>query len=271
MKRGAVAGQSIGARCGAPSGAVCPARGFTLVEVIVAVALMALASAIMVPALGGMARAELRRSARMLAANVRRCFDEAALSGQTYRLVFNLGDPQTNAQDPNEAPPISIEASELALNFTGHDGALSEASDPNQIDASGDSSLQNALGQDGTAAPEAADDAGASPATASGEMFRSMFNINRLAQKAGRPSFEAVGTVDLPRGVRVSDVFFDGMHAAAADGSLALIFFPTGYTQHAIIHLEDRDKNAFTLEIEPLTGRTHVAEGYLSSILGEQR
>lgn len=271
MKGCAVAGPSIGARRRAPAGAVCPARGFTLVEVIVAVALMALASGIMVPALGGMARAELRRSARMLAANVRRCFDEAALSGQTYRLVFNLGGTQADALDPNEAPPIAIESSELALNFTGHDGALSEASDPNEVDSLQGSPLQDALGQNEAAPPDAGGNVGTDPASASGEMFRSMFNINRLAQKAGRPNFETVGTVDLPRGVHVSDVFFDGMHAAAADGSLALIFFATGYTQHAIIHLEDRDKNAFTLEVEPLTGRTHVAEGYLSSILGDQR
>lgn len=271
MSPGAATGRPVGVRRARRA-----SRGFTLVEVCVAVAIMALASAVMVPALNGMGRAEMRRGARMLGAHVRRCFDEAALSGQTYRLVFTLDRPDDDgargAGDGNAVPAIAIEASELALNFTGHDGALVEASDPNSGDTLADSPLQDALGQDEPANAAGADaGSGSNPASASGEMFRSMFNINHLAQKAGRPSFDAVGEVALPRGVRVSDVWFDGMHAAAAAGSLALIFFPTGYTQHAIIHLEDADKNAFTLEVEPLTGRTHIAEGFLSSVLGDAR
>lgn len=255
------------------------ARGFTLVEVIVAVALMALASAVVIPQLDNLTRAELRRGARQLSANVRRCFDQAALTGQIHRMTFTLGEPEASrgkgAQaDQGSVEPIAIEASEMALNFTGHDGALKEASDPNQAENLADSPFGSNFGAGDAFVPPASDaDAVADPATpsAAGNLFRDMFAINRLARKAGQPNFDAVGTVHLPRGVRVTDVWVEGMHDAVADGVVSLVFFPTGYTQKARLHLEDGGKNVFTLEVEPLTGQVWVAEGYFKDLAENAR
>ena len=50
-------------------------------------------------------------------------------------------------------------------------------------------------------------------------------------------------------------------------GIVRLIFFANGYTQAAVIHIEDNDKNMFTVQVEALTGRTLITEGYLEELL----
>ena len=65
-------------------------RGFTLVEATITVAILALAVSVVIPAVSNITRAEMRETAGILAGTVRSLYDQAALSGQTYRLVLNL-------------------------------------------------------------------------------------------------------------------------------------------------------------------------------------
>lgn len=246
--------------------ALLVARGFSLVEVIVAVAILALVCAVMIPSLGNMGRVELRRSGRQLAGNIRRAFDESALTGQTFRMVLQL-PPLPGARsaadfDKTEPPPaIAIEAAEGAMLFSGRDGALQLADDASDAVDTSLSSFDNYFEGSGvdTLAPPAA--AGAQ--SASQETMRAMLGINTLAQKANRPTFKLQGTVELPRGVYVRDVWIDGMHEPEEHGSATLIFFPAGYTQHAVVHLADTDNNAVSIEVEAITGKSTVTDGYL--------
>jgi hypothetical protein len=69
----------------------------------------------------------------------------------------------------------------------------------------------------------------------------------------------------LPQGIRVADVLVEGMNQPVVKGVVRLIFFANGYTQAATLHLEDADKNVFTIVIEPLTGRAVVTEGFVEA------
>ena len=68
--------------------------------------------------------------------------------------------------------------------------------------------------------------------------------------------------VSLPRGVTFQDVVT--LHQGkVTEGEAYTQFFPVGLAEKTVIHLADRGKRVFTLEINPLTGRVKVYEGYI--------
>lgn len=68
--------------------------------------------------------------------------------------------------------------------------------------------------------------------------------------------------VSLPRGVTFQDVVT--LHQGkVTEGEAYTQFFPVGLAEKTVIHLADRGKRVFTLEINPLTGRVKVYEGYV--------
>lgn len=67
-----------------------PERGFTLVELVVVIFVIGLFSALVVPTLTGFGQDDLKLTARRLAGMTKYLYNEAALSGRPYRLVFDL-------------------------------------------------------------------------------------------------------------------------------------------------------------------------------------
>lgn len=70
------------------------AAGFTLIELVVVVALLALFATLTVPLFSSTGTGKLGYSARRLSGTIKYLFNEAALSGREHRLVYNL-DRQT--------------------------------------------------------------------------------------------------------------------------------------------------------------------------------
>ena len=252
-------------------------RAFSLVETLVAVALIALVSAVMVPAIGNLTRLDLRRGTRQLASNVRLAFDEAALTGQTYRITFRLPRPPGAPKPSKEEaalPAIAIEAADGGLAFSGRDGALrmaqAAALDANDDGlTSFDSYFAGTLGA-GQAVPPAIEssasaDAALGPKGASGETLQAMFGINKLAKRGNKENFSPVGEVTLPAGITVYAVWLSGMLAAETHGDVSLLFFPAGYTQDAILYVTDESGHPMSLAIQALTGQSAIIEGAMST------
>ncbi len=64
--------------------------GFTLVELAVVVALLALFSMLTIPIFSSTGTSKLGYSARRLSGTIKYLFNEAALTGQEHRLIYNL-------------------------------------------------------------------------------------------------------------------------------------------------------------------------------------
>lgn len=66
------------------------AAGFTLLELAVVLFIVGLFGTLVVPLIGGLGREDLQTTARRLAGTTRYLYNESALSGRPYRLVFDL-------------------------------------------------------------------------------------------------------------------------------------------------------------------------------------
>lgn len=248
-------------------------RGFTLTEAVIMVAVIAAVSAIAVPTIGNVSRADLRRASTQVASNVRAAYDMAALSGQTYRLAFVMskagGGAGAAAQDPSSADSegrtVRVEATPELLAFDAQSNPMARM-------ASG--VARGRMGADAwaTLAPAAlgedADD-DVDPEAASMSPFELLFGKadgepGRDGHAAG--SFKAAHEpLVLPEGVRLSGVWIQGMSQPALEGVAFLYFFPGGYTQRAHIYLEDEDGRSFTVRVFPLTGEVEIVDRYVEA------
>jgi general secretion pathway protein H len=73
---------------------------------------------------------------------------------------------------------------------------------------------------------------------------------------------QAVRKDSLPRGVAFQDVITE-RQGKVTEGEAFTHFFPMGLAEKTVIHLADQDRRSFTLELNPLTGRVKVYEGYI--------
>jgi prepilin-type N-terminal cleavage/methylation domain-containing protein len=227
-----------------------PQRGFTLVEMGITVAIMALAAAVVIPAMNNISRADLRKAASGLASTIRSCYDNAALEGQTYRLTLVPGSDH-----------VTLEATSAAISFDQAGGAVAAAQEQemslDSLDLPGGSADSAAA----EAAKKKAD--GDKDQAKRASPLAGLSGINRLSEQAADTGLQKVGTYAFPTHVRLLDVWTDGMDAVQTDAEVYLYFFPNGYTQDAIIHLKDRDERVFSIRVAPLTGRCSIETGYL--------
>jgi len=79
------------------------------------------------------------------------------------------------------------------------------------------------------------------------------------------PTFMA--PVQLPSGIDLRDVI-TARAGKRSEGKAEIRFDPMGQAEYAEIHIEDADGQALTLQINPLTGKVAVKEGYVETTIG---
>ncbi|MGE4233795.1 MAG: Tfp pilus assembly protein FimT/FimU [Bacteriovoracia bacterium] len=70
------------------------ADGFTLIEILVVIFLIAVITSVAIPNIGMALRVNIRNSAKELATTIRSAHDEAVLKGQMYRIAFDMESSQ---------------------------------------------------------------------------------------------------------------------------------------------------------------------------------
>lgn len=68
--------------------------------------------------------------------------------------------------------------------------------------------------------------------------------------------------IKLPNGIQIKDFYVGHLGQKITQGEAALYFFPHGFTERAVINLEDKDGNVYSLETSPLTGKTKIRPEY---------
>ncbi len=66
----------------------------------------------------------------------------------------------------------------------------------------------------------------------------------------------------LPEGIKFEDIIVDTTMVSKDATDVAIQFYPQGYMPYTIIHLEDRKKDVYSLEVNPFTGQVAIYDKY---------
>jgi Tfp pilus assembly protein FimT len=99
--------------------------------------------------------------------------------------------------------------------------------------------------------------------------------VTRMDPFAPQPTYVAETgpageRVHLPEDVRIVDITVEGL-GTFKHGMVTCQFYPSGYADGAVIHMADRRGDAYTLNINPLTGAVSAMRGYLSPEDAQER
>jgi len=221
-----------------------PASGFTLIEIIVVLAVIALIMSLGVKGLRSLGRADLRAGATHLAGSIRFLFDRASTTGKIHRLVFDFDNDRywEEVSDDKYLAPREAETPEAARK---------------REDAEQQDDAERRQAEEKAAA--AADSTATTPAGSSYDATK----LDYGAFKPKRARFAAFKGLSphatTLKNTRLFSVYTPRLTEPVTSGRAYLYFFPLGQTEPAIVTLTDRSGETFySLVVHPLTGRVHV-------------
>lgn len=218
-------------------------RGYTLIEILVVVALLALAATAATLGLGSLTHGNLRASAMMVSAGVRTGYGRAATRGQTVRLVLDLDKNQIWLEESEDRVVIDRE------DDTGNAGAAE--------DEGGEEEEEEAA----TPAPAAAPEEGAEAAIPDAPMATAPAAMDSEGRRRARfrPVEGQRGEKrDMRGNAKLLAVYTAHERGRQESGRHALYFFPGGMTERAIIQISDPSGEVYSVTVHPLTGRARV-------------
>ena len=227
-------------------------RGFTLIELTVAIGVAAALFSALVLGLGALTGARARQAMGELGGAARSLYDTAALTGHTCRLVLLL---------PRDDSAEFMYRAECAS------GPVTSAMDRDQEIRDATKAAVEAYRRSNRGSTRAADPSADPRAAAAGSRPSGSTLLDVLDSEKARvekaAAFSSFTTPEIqPRkmsGVRVS-VWTSHQRAKIDSGLAYLYFFPQGYTERAQVTVR-QGKNVWTLLVSPITGRTTIVDG----------
>lgn len=222
-----------------------PPRGFTLIELIVAIALMALMFSAAAMGVGALTGSRARQAAGELSGTIRSLYDTANLTGKTCRLVFKLPDVKDEGNTSYWAECAAgniTTARDRDATLKGDTRAAEEEQKRNR-------------GKKKTA--DTGTDLGGSTyqdvVTAEKRRVESAVKFSAFTNEEVKPQ--------QLKGVTVK-VWTRHQREPVTNGLAYLYFFPQGFTERAQVYFH-QGHNDYTILVSPLTGRTSVVGEYV--------
>ena len=230
-------------------------RGFTLIEVIITLAVIGLMMGVSVPLVSSFSKAELRLSSGRISALMREAYDSAALLGGTSRLVFDL-DEGTITLESQEQVQYLKKAGESEEEQKA--ASINKDKDKDEEDSSAKDDDEIAIGGETITKGELATLAAAMGIGGGGGR----------TPKTTLLSYEAAGdektSYTLPEGIKFAGFWAEHLHEELTSGKAYLYFFSLGYTEEAIIYITNEEGTIYSLEVSPLTGRITIHDERIS-------
>lgn len=205
-------------------------RAFTLVEVLLVIALMALLSGMIVSGTGVLSGSRLRSASTLVMVSVRAAVTQANTTGKPARLVFDFEHNTLSLQE-TRGKMLRVTSDE--------EGAKAGAEATTEIERS---AIEFGKGfADGPRAP---------PAT-----------FSDVPSFASDEDSDAPGRA-LGKGIRFVQVQTEHDSEPRTDGQAYLYFWPGGGTEQAAIQLtREGDSDGITVMVNALTGRARLVRG----------
>ena len=272
------------------------ARGMTLVEVLIVLAISGLLIGGVATGLGAGRQAEASRATNQLANTVRFAFNKARVTGTYYRLLINIDEGAFSMQrgddrmylpatdrygrmkvvDPSREKEREDRDKRAEENYNRSVQArvLAAVHSP----AAGAKQGATPIGAaPGAAAPSKA--GAAAPAPADAPMTDQYTVQPKKVPRRKPPIFGAFDDDNslsdlkkpfkLPATIKVVSVQNAEDAKPITKGEASIYFFPQGHTQLAHIQIEEIEhpENAFTIILRPLTGRVEIKDGKIDLAL----
>lgn len=222
--------------------------GFTLIELVIALAVIAVLFGAVVYGVGALTGARAKEASAELAGAIRALYDSAALSGRTCRLVFELPSGRDDAQG---AVRYRAECAKGAITAASdREGELKRETEraakrEREAARGAPSSDTRLLAMNREGAPSAQE-----------LMAREQDRVEEAARYSAFSSEELVART-LPSNVRL-EIWTAKQRTPVKEGLAFLYFFPQGYTERAQLVVSQGD-NAWTISVSPLTGKTTIS------------
>lgn len=200
-----------------------PTGGFTLIEVILVVTIIAVVVTGATFGLGAITRTRLRSSAFRVASAARFAYSRSLTQGTSTRLLFDF-EKNTMAVEETETPVTLATAEDL-------DAGEGDAVDPWDL---AKSRLEEPLSP-------------IEPTSPFGPITNSSGKV--LARYTAKP----VGD-----GISVHAIITPHDLEPRTEGEGAVYFFPGGLAEQAVIQLKDSSETIYSVEIHPLTGNARI-------------
>jgi len=201
------------------------ARGMTLIEIGIAMAIAAGLLAMAIPAISNVTRVQLRQKTGQLAGGVRSLYGATALAGHSCRLVLDID---------NEVYWSECAEGAVRLDRAGEQSAGGARRDTREEELLANIRTDSANEEEQVKL--------------------------QLAQKSAFKPSGDVPRTQLGGSVRFLDVWVQHQTERYTSGKAYLYFWPSGLTEVAAIHLGQGD-DVNTLLVSPLSGRVKIVSG----------
>ncbi len=262
-------------------------QGFTLIEMIVVVIIIALIMTGVGLSIGATDRVKLRSSCYKLASAIKYAYSHSVTQGVTTRLVMDF-ENRTIRLEETSGRVVLNRADETGEGLRRED---EELFDPD-AGPEGATMLDSRMGNSSFGSPSPMGGSGMGMGMGGGmgmglggddsgmgmsnfmdnvtgghlsDPFLSSMQHGMIGDPAGyrRPTFKPISG---PRGkVRELEgdtqyliVFTPHAPIPQEDGRAYIYFFPGGVTEHSIVQLSDGDERIYSIEVHPITGRTII-------------
>jgi general secretion pathway protein H len=218
-------------------------RGFTLIEVIVVLAIIGLIMGLGVRGMRSLAKSDLRESSAHLSGAMRYLFDRASTTGKIPRLVIDMETEQYWAEVSDDRFFIPRESeSEQAMRRREDREADEDEEEQKRLE-------RNAKNYDNSSTPES-----------------SSFDLSKLEIgdfKPKRARFAAFKEVAIKpvklKKAKIRSVYTPRLTDPLTSGRAYVYFFPLGQTESAIITMsDDSGPPTYSLVVHPITGRVRI-------------
>lgn len=229
-----------------------PSQGFTLIEVMVALMIVALIATIGVKGFRTVTKGSLREGSAHMSGAIRFLFDRASITGKYHRLVIDLNEGRYWAEVSDDrfyAPNQAESESDRQKREAKEDAAEEEERKRQE-------KQQLLYGNSSS-----------SSSSSSGASSSSSFDMSKMEVGEFRPrrarfaAFKetALKPVTLKKEVRIKSVYTPRMTDPVTAGRAYLYFYPLGQTEPAVITLTDKTgESVFSLVVHPITGKVKI-------------
>jgi general secretion pathway protein H len=228
-------------------------NGFTLVEILVVLAIFGLVMALGMRGFRTLAKSDLRSSSAHLSGAIRFLFDRASTTGKVHRLVIDVGDGKYWAEVSDDRFYIPHEAE------TEQELRKREAKEAEEDEEKRRKEEERARWDESSSSSSSSDTTSTWGPNSSYDP--SKLDVGDFQPKRARfAAFKAVAlkTVQL-KNAKVKSVFTPRVTDPITSGRAYLYFFPLGQTEPAIITLSDQKGESFySLVVHPITGRVRI-------------